>query len=70
MLAEGVHKTRRAIAELIGLGSDRDGERAGGVVLAMFYGLMIQALLDPDLVIEGVDLEKALQRLVVRLLAS
>ena len=70
MLTEGVHKTRRAIAELIGLGSDRDGELAGGVVLAMFYGLMIQALLDPDLAIEGVDLEKALQRLVVRLLAS
>jgi AcrR family transcriptional regulator len=59
-LAAGFARTRPAVAALLGLGDDPD---AGGVVLALFNGLLLQALLDPALVLEGERLQEALARL-------
>ncbi|MGH2923302.1 MAG: TetR/AcrR family transcriptional regulator [Solirubrobacterales bacterium] len=62
-LAAGFAKTRPALAELIGLGDDQVGEDAGGLILAMFDGLLFQALLDPGLAIEGERMRSAQARL-------
>ena len=53
ILAEGYRRTRPAVAAILGLGEDRAAEDAAGLALALFHGLMFQALLDPDLTIEG-----------------
>jgi AcrR family transcriptional regulator len=47
-LAESYRESRVAVAGLIGLGEDEAGEDAAGLLLALFDGLLIQALLDPS----------------------
>jgi hypothetical protein len=51
------------VAAVLGLGPDRAGEDAAGLVLALFNGLLFQALLDPSLAIDGEHLMNALRRL-------
>jgi AcrR family transcriptional regulator len=62
-LAEGFRKTRPAVAALLELGSDQAGLDAAGLALAQFYGLLLQALLDPRLAIDGDRLLQAQRRL-------
>ncbi|MGH8824233.1 MAG: TetR/AcrR family transcriptional regulator [Jiangellaceae bacterium] len=62
-LAGGFDRTRPTVAALLGLGDDQAGRDAGGLVLAMFYGLLFQVLLDPDLAIDGDRMEQAQARL-------
>jgi AcrR family transcriptional regulator len=64
MLAEGFGRTRPSVASLLGLGGDRAGRDAAGLVLALFYGLLLQVLLDPGLGIEGARLKRAQARLL------
>lgn len=47
-LAESYRESRSAVAGLIGLGDDQAGEDAAGILIAVFDGLLIQALLDPS----------------------
>jgi AcrR family transcriptional regulator len=61
-LVEGFRRTRPAVAELLDLGQDQTGLDAAGLALAQFYGLLLQALLDPSLAIEGDRLQQAQQR--------
>ena len=61
-LAEGFRKARRAVADLLDLGQDGAGLDAAGLALAQFYGLLLQALLDPALAIDGDRLQQAQQR--------
>jgi AcrR family transcriptional regulator len=63
-LADGFRRTRPNIASLLGLGTDQAGEDAGGLVLALFDGLLFQLLLDPSLAIEGRRMQKAQARLL------
>jgi AcrR family transcriptional regulator len=63
LLADGFRRTRPEVAALLGLGSDQAGEDAAGLALAMFNGLLFQALLDPDLAIEGDRTRQAQARL-------
>jgi AcrR family transcriptional regulator len=63
LLADGFRRTRPAVASLLGLGSDQAGEDAAGLALAQFNGLLFQALLDPDLAIEGDRMRHAQARL-------
>jgi AcrR family transcriptional regulator len=62
-LAEANRRTRPHLAELIGLGGDQVGEDAAGLVLALFNGLLLQGLLDPDLTVEGERMHAAQARL-------
>jgi AcrR family transcriptional regulator len=64
MLAAGFQRTRPNVASLLGLGSDQAGEDAGGLALALFNGLLFQALLDPALAIEGDRMQLAQRRLL------
>lgn len=64
VISRGMTKTRPEIADLIGLGADEAGRDAGGLVLSMFYGLLLQDLIDPELAIEGTRLEHAVLRLI------
>jgi AcrR family transcriptional regulator len=64
ILAAGFRRTRPEVAALLGLGSDEAGEDAGGLVLALFNGLLFQALLDPALAIEGERMQRAQTRLL------
>jgi AcrR family transcriptional regulator len=64
MLADGIRRTYPGVASLLGLGNDQPGQDAAGLVLAMFYGLLFQVLVDPDLAIEGERMERALVRLL------
>ena len=64
MLAAGFQRTRPNVASLLGLGSDQAGEDAAGLVLALFNGLLFQALLDPALAIEGDRMQLAQRRLL------
>jgi AcrR family transcriptional regulator len=52
-LADGFRRTRPELATLLGLGDDQTGHDAAGLVLALFYGLLLQVLLDPALAIDG-----------------
>jgi len=52
-LAEGFHRSRRDVASVLGLGRDRAGRDAAGLLVALFDGLLFQVLLDPSLGIEG-----------------
>ena len=63
MLATGYRRTRPTVAALLGLGDDQAGSDAGGLVLALFNGLLFQALLDPALAIEGERMRRAQARL-------
>lgn len=69
-LAAGFHRTRPAIAELLGLADDRAGHDAAGLVLALFYGLLFQVLLDPALGIDGDRMTQAQERLAALLPAT
>jgi AcrR family transcriptional regulator len=62
-LADGFRRTRPRVAALLGLGEDRAGEDAAGLVHSLFTGLLFQALLDPDLAIEGRRMTRAQARL-------
>jgi AcrR family transcriptional regulator len=62
-LAAGFAKTRVPVAELLDLGVDQPGRDAAGLVLAMFYGLLLQGLLDPTLGMEGRRMAAAQARL-------
>ena len=63
MLADGFHRSRRNVASLLGLGDDRAGHDAAGLVLALFDGLLFQVLLDPGLAIEGKRMRQAQARM-------
>jgi AcrR family transcriptional regulator len=62
-LADGFRRTRPRVAALLGLGEDRAGEDAAGLLHSLFTGLLFQALLDPDLAIEGERMSQAQVRL-------
>lgn len=63
LLAAGFQRTRPKLASLLGLGADQAGEDAAALVLALFNGLLFQALLDPSLAVEGERMELAQARL-------
>ena len=63
LLADGFRRTRPAVASILGLGPDQRAEDTAGLLLGMFYGLLIQTLLDPELAIEGARMQKAQARL-------
>ena len=63
LLADGFRHTRPNVAALLGLGADQAGDDAGGLVLALFNGMLFQQLLDPELAIEGERLQDAQARL-------
>jgi AcrR family transcriptional regulator len=66
LLTAGFRRSRGEVAMLLGLltgGTDQAGDDAGGLVLALFNGLLFQALLDPALAIEGQRLGRAAARL-------
>jgi AcrR family transcriptional regulator len=63
LLSEGFRSTRPRVAELLGLGEDRPGRDAAGLLHSMFTGLLFQTLLDPDLAIEGRRMSRAQVRL-------
>ena len=63
LLSEGFRSTRPRVAELLGLGEDRPGRDAAGLLHSMFTGLLFQTLLDPDLAIEGRRMRRAQVRL-------
>ncbi|NUP82363.1 MAG: TetR/AcrR family transcriptional regulator [Nonomuraea sp.] len=67
LLTEGFRRSRADVARVLGLGADASGTDAGGVALALFDGLLIQALLHPDLAIDGDRLTEAERRLRDRL---
>ena len=62
-LGEGFRRTRPDLAALLALGDDRAGHDAAGLVLALFYGLLLQVLLDPGLAIDGDRMGVAQSRL-------
>lgn len=62
-LAEGYRLSRPNVASTLGLGNDQAGLDAAGLVLALFNGLLIQALLDADLALAGPRLARAQARL-------
>jgi AcrR family transcriptional regulator len=62
-LAEGYRRSRPNVAAVLGLGDDEAADDAAGLVLALFNGLLFQALLDPELAIEGARMERAQARL-------
>jgi AcrR family transcriptional regulator len=62
-LADGFHRSRPSVAEVLGLGEDQAGQDAAGLVTALFDGLLFQALLDPALAIEGQRMDLAQARL-------
>ena len=63
LITAGFARTRPSVARLLGLGDDRAADDAAGLVLSLFYGLLFQTLLDPDLAIEGKRMERAQARL-------
>lgn len=63
-LAEGFHRTRQSVASVLGLGRDRAGRDAAGLMVALFNGLLFQVLLDPSLGIEGSRMIGAWKRLL------
>ncbi|HEX5622079.1 MAG TPA: TetR/AcrR family transcriptional regulator [Solirubrobacteraceae bacterium] len=62
-LAAGFRRTRPAVAAVLGLGDDPADVDAAALVLALFDGLLFQALLDPELAIEGERMQRAQARL-------
>jgi AcrR family transcriptional regulator len=63
MLARGFQESRPNVASVLGLGEDQAGQDAAGLAHALFYGLLLQALLDPALAIEGDRMQRAQSRL-------
>jgi AcrR family transcriptional regulator len=64
MLAAGFRRSRPEVAAVLGLGADEPGVDAAGLVHAMFYGLLLQELLDDDLAIEGDRMHRAQVRML------
>jgi AcrR family transcriptional regulator len=62
-LAGGFANARPNVAAVLGLGGDQAGHDAAGLVLALFHGLLIQVLLDPQLAIEEKRMHQAQARL-------
>jgi AcrR family transcriptional regulator len=62
-LAAGFRRARPNVASLLGLGDDQAGEDAGGLAVALFDGLLFQAMVSPDLAIEGERARRAQARL-------
>lgn len=62
-LIEGFLHTRPRVARLLGLGEDDTGTDAGGLVHALFTGLLVQALLSDELLIDGDRTMAALHRI-------
>jgi AcrR family transcriptional regulator len=62
-LSQGFRRTRPRVAALLGLGGDQAGEDAAGLVHSLFTGLLFQAVLDPELAIEGRRMSRAQARL-------
>jgi AcrR family transcriptional regulator len=62
-LARGFREARPEVGSLLKLGDDRVGQDAAGLVLALFHGLLLQVLLDPDLAIDGEQMRRAQARL-------
>ena len=62
-LTRGFQRTRKNLASVLGLGGGRAGEDAAGMLLALFYGLLFQGLLDPSLVIDVSRMKRAQTRL-------
>lgn len=63
LLAAGFRRSRPELAVVLQLGDDQPGQDAAALVLALFHGLLIQALLDPALAIEGARMSRAQARL-------
>jgi AcrR family transcriptional regulator len=63
MLAEGFRHSRPEVAAVLGLGEDEAGQDAAGLVHALFYGLLLQTLVDPTLAIAGDRMQRAQSRL-------
>jgi hypothetical protein len=63
LLATGFHRSRPELAAVLELGDNQPGKDAAGLVLALFHGLLLQALLDPALAIEGDRMSRAQARL-------
>ena len=66
-LTEGFKHTRPRVADLLGLGSDDTGIDAGAVMHALFTGLLVQALLSQELVLDGARIIAALRRIAAAL---
>ncbi|MFV1363118.1 TetR/AcrR family transcriptional regulator [Mycolicibacterium elephantis] len=62
-LVAGFQNTRPAVARLLDLGDNSAGSDAAGLVLSLFYGLMLQVSLDPKLSITGRRFDHACRRL-------
>jgi AcrR family transcriptional regulator len=62
-LADGFRRTRPRVAALLGLGGDQAAVDAAGLIHSLFTGLLFQALLDPELAIEGQRMGEAQARL-------
>lgn len=69
-LVAGFRRARPEVAAVLGFGTDRAGEDAGGLVLSLFVGMLLQVLLDPGLAIDGARLDRACARLAPVLPAS
>ena len=63
MLAAGFARSRPRVAAVVGLRDDQPGIDAAGLVHALFYGLLLQGMLDPELAIEGDRMRRAQSRL-------
>jgi AcrR family transcriptional regulator len=63
LLSEGFRSTRPRVAALLDLGHDQVARDAAGLIHSMFTGLLFQALLDPELSIEGRRMHRAQARL-------
>lgn len=63
-IAAGFRRSRPSVASLLGLGDDQEGLDAAGLVLALFYGLLFQVLVDPALAIDGDRMDRAQARLL------
>src|SRR5918998_1617864 len=60
----GLDRWLEEVADGLGdVAEDQAGEDASGLVLAQFYGLLFQTLLDPGLAIEGDRMRRAQARL-------
>ncbi|MGH3366744.1 MAG: TetR/AcrR family transcriptional regulator [Nocardioidaceae bacterium] len=66
-LTAGFIRTRARVAQLLDLGSDGTGTDAGGLMHAMFTGLLVQSLLNEELVLNAPLTETALQRIALAL---
>lgn len=62
-LIDGFLRTRPGVARLLELGDDHTGTDAGGLIHALFTGLLVQSLLSERLLIDGNRVMAALSRI-------